>query len=335
MKHLLVIFSIFISCILMGGYDPVLINAIAHDKSRIIGETRGARAMERFHVVDQCGTPVENANVSGVFWPNSTTPNNYSTIDILTDKSGECVVVGETRNRFRYQITKTGYYTTTGCILYLDSTNVPAINNGKWQPYGSIREITLKKIKAPVRMPFLQYETIQAPVLGQWLGFDLEKYKWTPPYGDGIHPDILVRFTLDVKHPRKDFLAAMDICFTNNPYAGMYVLKKDKDSDMKSVYNANSNAVYTTGQSYVLERRPPRYKKVVQLGEDEYIVYRTRTKIDDKGNLISAHYGKIYGPWTFYKSMRAEAMYFNPIPNDTNLEDEEILLQAQRMRGGR
>lgn len=115
----------------------------------------------------------------------------------------------------------------------------------------------------------------------------------------------------------------------------MYVLKKDKDSDMKSVYNANSNAVYTTMQSYVLERRPPRYKKVVQLGEDEYIVYRTRTKIDDKGNLISVHYGKIYGPWTFYKSMRAEAMYFNPIPNNTNLEDEETLLQAQRMRGGR
>ena len=157
MKHLLVIFSLLISCILMAGYDPVLINAITHDKSRRIGETKGASAMERFHVVDQGGTPVESANVYGVFWPNSTTPNNYSTVDILTDKSGECIAVGETRNRFRYQITKMGYYTTTGCILYLDSTNVPVIKNGRWQPYGSTREIMLKKINTPVQMPCLQY----------------------------------------------------------------------------------------------------------------------------------------------------------------------------------
>ena len=52
-----------------------------------------------------------------------------------------------------------------------------------------------------------------------------------------------------------------------------------------------------------------------------YLVIRTRTKVDANGNLVSAHYGKIYGLWEFFGSMRASRIQFNSKPNDPNLED--------------
>ena len=44
--------------------------------------------------------------------------------------------------------------------------------------------------------------------------------------------------------------------------------------------------------------------------------------LDEKGNLKTAHYGKIYGPWLFFGDMAAD-VFFNPTENDPNLEDAE------------
>ena len=60
-----------------------------------------------------------------------------------------------------------------------------------------------------------------------------------------------------------------------------------------------------------------------QLGNDEYLIFRTRTKVNEKGELLSAHYGKIDGEWKFHElhGMWIRGIYFNGMPNDTNLED--------------
>src|SRR6202041_988854 len=39
---------------------------------------------------------------------------------------------------------------------------------------------------------------------------------------------------------------------------------------------------------------------------------RVRTKIDDRGNVVNAHYGKIYGDFMQFR------YYLNPTPNDRN-----------------
>ena len=72
-----------------------------------------------------------------------------------------------------------------------------------------------------------------------------------------------------------------------------------------------------------------------RLDVNSYLVFRTRTKVDSDGKLISAHYGKIYGVWEFFDVMMAANVQFNPTPNDTNLEDLETaersrMLQRQR-----
>ena len=43
-------------------------------------------------------------------------------------------------------------------------------------------------------------------------------------------------------------------------------------------------------------------------------LFRVRTVVDDKGNIVSAHYGKIYGDFMEFK------YYLNPTPNDRNVE---------------
>ena len=55
--------------------------------------------------------------------------------------------------------------------------------------------------------------------------------------------------------------------------------------------------------------------------------FRVRTMLDVKGNVVSAHYGKIYGRFEFGRYMHAGSLYlksgtyyFNPAANDRNIE---------------
>ena len=51
------------------------------------------------------------------------------------------------------------------------------------------------------------------------------------------------------------------------------------------------------------------------------MVVRTRVKTDDHGNVISAHYAKIFGPFSAGDNfIVADEIVFNPNVNDPNLE---------------
>jgi hypothetical protein len=59
--------------------------------------------------------------------------------------------------------------------------------------------------------------------------------------------------------------------------------------------------------------------------ESKCLCFRVRTKYDDKGNVVGSYYGKIYGDimmgWSYQGvSSISFLYYFNPTPNDRNLE---------------
>lgn len=291
----------------------------------------GAEARECLRVIDQDGMPVAGARV----WGGLQTGDGYKDFIPIrgnTNTNGEYVVQGKCTNRITCQITKDGYYDSV--LELVNYGNRHSLRGGKWQPYGESTTIVLKKIKNPIALEHASPNLGPPPSQDEWYGYDIERRQWVTTEGRGLHKDMLVKITTESKDEISDFKATMEISFTNNPYAGAYVQKKDKYSEMKSVYNADTNAVYQTSFRFTYERHPVIVEKPIRhvtgmneidtrLDADSYLVFRTRTEVDSKGRLISAHYGKIYGVWEFFGGMRAANVQFNQNPNDTNLEDEE------------
>ena len=67
------------------------------------------------------------------------------------------------------------------------------------------------------------------------------------------------------------------------------------------------------------------------LGRDSYLVFRTRTRVDEYGNLVVAHHGKILGRWlSDTEFMILSDGCFNPVENDVNIEDGSCLRDVLR-----
>ena len=325
MKYKIVSVSVFLSAVL---------NVAAHDDTRVIASYEGALAKECFRIVDQDGNPVEGARVYGAFWP-TVGGNEYVLVDGFSNANGEYVAQGITKDRLHYRITKNGYYKSVGDIKYHQTKSVPAVVNGQWQPFGTTRTVILKRIKKPVEMHCRDgLKNFKIPTYDQWMGFDFERYAFVAPFGDGVASDVLLKFTL--KRPSKrDCHVTMDVSFTNNPYAGAYRLAKDGFSEMKTVYEANAERNYVKTFSFSYDQANGRSPVQKSLSESEYLVFRTRTQVDEKGNLVSARYGKICGQWHFVgpRGMSIDQFAFNPTPNDTNLEDAETARRSSQMWG--
>lgn len=313
MKRAIVIFSILVMGVSMLSYE-------VHAKI--------ALAQVRIQVVDQDGCVVPDAMVWGGFTCGGGM-NDFVPVDGVTDTNGTYVAEGKCNELLRFEVRKEGYYRTDVKIYFARSKAAPLVVDGKWQPYGETRTVVLKRIKNPVTMSFAEHKIIDIPVYDKWIAFDMERFLWLPPYGEGKEPDVLIRFTCEGKNMQNDFKSTMQVSFTNNPYAGFYEMKKDVAAEMKSVYAADTNEAYQTSTEYRFERHPGRRILPVLLQDDSYLVFRTRTAVDKDGKLISAHYGKIYGRWGFHGAMRADTMIFNPMPNDMNLEDAETARKSR------
>ena len=240
-------------------------------------------------------------------------------INFVTDAKGEFIAKEKVGGRFGFYVKKAGYYlSSTGVDFHWREGVSPLVKGGMWQPYGEKRTLIVKRKKNPVEMRSLHYTPIAVPATNVWLGIDLESFQWTQPYGNGKHDDMLLRFNYEMHDKYAVQWATMDVSFTNNPYAGFYVLPQDAYSEFKSPYQANTNAVFSQTRTF---RHEFFNKYINTIGEGDCMIFRTRTLVDDKGNLISAHYGKIYGLWEFSTMIRVKDIFFNPTPNDTNLED--------------
>lgn len=288
----------------------------------------GAFAKVNIRVVDQDGQPVPDAKIWGGFTTGSRV-DDYTLVDGLTNTNGELTVEGKCSEFLRFDVRKEGYYCTKETISFNRSKAALIVVDGKWQPYGETRTVVLKKILNPIQIGEFERCSIPIPVYDKWVGYDFEKKQWLPPYGGGKCSDVLLKFGRVLIHRQFDYKMTMEVSFTNNPYAGFYQMKEDVFSERKTAYQADPNANFSVGRSYVQERHPNAPRTDNRLDNDSYLIFRTRTRIDEKGRLISAHYGIIRGRWSFFSSMLSGGFLFNPTPNDTNLEDAET---ARRSR---
>lgn len=298
----------------VAAMEPAMEDAIRH----------GAMAKICYCVIDDEGCPVCNA-VAHVWFSSYARHQDDADWLVTTDTNGMFTVEHRTNESLDCGFDKDGYYHSSDQILFRDRKDVPVkVKDGKWQPYGETRTVVLKKIKNPIRLrdPEARYR-YKYPESGEWAGFDLVCGDWVPPLGNGKCEDVMIRY---IREQRQDgYFKSLDISFTNNPYAGAYLMNKDSFSEMDSVYEADTNGVYVGCLRYEFERTAKGNHTISELGPGQYLVFRIRAKTDDEGNLVSAHYGRIMGALQYLEKggMVLGPVYFNPTPNDTNLEDAE------------
>ena len=292
---------------------------------------KGALARVAFKVVDQDGAAVPGAKVWGGFSANLI--RDSVLVDGVTNTNGEFIAQGKCNEFLRVDITKDGYYRSEEKINFWRSKADPVVVDGRWQPYGETRTVVLKKIRNPYAVKVFSDEQCicKIPAFGQWLPFDMERSDWLAPYGNGVHDDVLLRFQKKLTDKWYEFAFSMEACFTNNPHAGVYIRPIDAYSDLKTGYHADTNAVFATYYAFSLDSMS---KKKVGLDENSYLVFRTRTRVDENGKLVGAHYGKYSRGWrSDAKEMGFGAGCFNPVENDTNIEGDQPLLYAIRNYG--
>lgn len=298
-------------------------------------ERKGAKAKIIYRIVDDEGASISNTTVCGQ-WQNDY-PRKTWKETFVTDGNGEFVAKGKVGGRFGFYVKKDGYYlSSTGVEFHWREGVSPLVKDGKWQPYGENRTLVVKRKKNPVEMKWYNWgiDGYCAPATNVWVGLDLEVGQWCKPYGNGKHEDVKFRFSGTITD-RSTWDTKTEVSFSSTPYAGFYLMSKDGYSDMKSCYSASTSDVSYAEREFVFASSrgkgiSPRDQTVNRLAEDKYIVFRTRCTVDEDGKLVSAHYGKICGElWGGkYKLMfrgNDNGIYFNPTPNDTNLEDMETI----------
>lgn len=275
---------------------------------------RGAEGKVTFHVVDTDGNSVVGAEIWVGFFGNPAVKG-------MTDENGLFTSEGKTLHgaSVSYNITKHGFYRTRA-FYQLGKQGYRCLENGRWIPWNPTLRVTLKEIRKPIPM-YVKCVSLPMPVQSQPIGFDFEAGDWVAPYGKGIFSDIRLAYTWTTGEGvwrRHDFVVDF-----SNPQDGAYVVKKDEYCPFISEYEARQDFNYANHFQYVYERTSDKIIQDSKLSEHDIMVFRVRSETNEQGKIVKASYGKIYGPLKFAqgpKKLIEFTYYFNPTPNDRNLE---------------
>ena len=180
--------------------------------------------------------------------------------------------------------------------------------------------LTLRRKRNPIPMYCDQTGySMNIPAHQGSFGFDMKRRDWVKPYGTGETVDFLLEYRFVETNGTQRYEGAL--CFQDEK-SGAYRLKKYKTSgDFCSVYEADTNGVYRNRFEFVREASKTGLRiRSDLLNDDEYFVLRTRVRVDDKGRILSANYSKIYGMFAIDRILYFRESFFNPTPNDPNLE---------------
>ncbi len=285
-------------------------------------------------VLDENGQPIAGAKARIYFFMGRDTENHEGE----TDAQGVFTATGRPIVGTGMSAQKEGRYP-----VQFDNLNRNCIPEG--------REVTQTVVLPEKRNPIPLYAknfsggtgeaTLKFPVQNEWLGYDFEAGDWVAPYGKGKTTDIRFKF-------RNEFKGWQ---FSDQEMANSRRINKDKTEDEIRFYYgkwAAELAVSFPGEKegMIQEKEryqfycplklphqapetgylPTRHYEANNLGmrpvtEEMGFFLRTRVKLDAKGQIISANYTKLYGDISLDpRGSISFWYYFNPTPNDRNLE---------------
>ncbi len=211
--------------------------------------------------------------------------------------------------------------------------------------------LVLPRVLNPIAMHVLRVDYLKLPAQNEWLGYDLEAADFVPPHGKGKTADICFRF-------ENEFLgfveAFKDIDKEREIVRGIKTKRGEIFSEeefrrrtgkwrggLQVSFPGEKEGVVTEAERYWfysqlrLPHHAPeegyapslRFERTVGIlygnPQPKLVGYylRTRVKLDQQGNIVSANYAKIYDEIRFDpRGSVSFWYYFNPTPNDRNLE---------------
>ena len=308
---------IMVTCSASGCID---LDAPKKDPEYSRAISKGAKAKLELHVVDDEGNPVPDVNVNAVMWM----VTDAYTLNGQTDTNGVFIIKGKIRNEIVIRLKKKGYYNSREKIVFWGKQR--QVKNGKWQPYGEKVEVILRKIKKIdhniIKIGDGDFKLTSA--LNQWIGFDLKENDYVEPHGKGKIADFEVLLEWDGKWGRGNYTGmSLSVRFLE-PYSGFYVCDKELTSNFIGQYNVIPGDIkFITSNFYSRKIDDYNWDKK-KFDKNTSWVIRSRCIVDDEGELVSSNYSILY---SFDFCCRHDSTagicvsgYFNPIPNDTNLE---------------
>lgn len=280
-------------------------------------------------VNDDAGMPVKNAIVSVCtrrdrmdLWTNSSPKSRI--VREKTDKKGSASLVFPCYSaHFGLNVTADGYYEETMREISFMTSGVGMFTANLAEHEKSIM-VTLKKKRNPMPMIARDFPRKHGRYFALKQGHGTYAYDFMmcdllPPYGNGKIADINIDAYLVMTNG--GYICRGSLTFNAG---GAYKAVKHKTSDFKSLYHADTNACFKTSFPFVEycgnNVCEYSFSPLPLLTLDEYFVFRVRETRNEKGELLSAHYGKIYGSICIGEWLDFPQAVFNPRPNDTNLE---------------
>jgi hypothetical protein len=290
-------------------------------------ERNGALAKITFVVVDDEGRRVPDAMVTGGFFNYGRGKHDFSR---KTDADGAVTLENICRVDLNLVVEKNGYYRTRAPYSFF-KPGFDCVKDGRWIPWNPIIEVVLKRKINPLAMAVVTYDSQHhdIPFVGKEIGFDLFENDWVAPAGKGKRADFYLLFDWDGSK-YNEYNGSSLVFLFRDPFSGAYKIKTDEFSTLKSRYCANTHAMFASEMkfSYIRGRKASETFNG-QLKGDECLILRVRTEVDRDGNLVSAHYVKIYGPMMFGYALKTPGSmgmryYLNPNKNDPNLEADTM-----------
>lgn len=291
----------------------------------------------KMRVVDDAGSAVAGAAVEMLFV-------NHNGSDVkkgTSGKDGEYTASGRGNNSVMIRAAKVGHYSVQVERLSKDTDHDVAV--------------VLPRVINPIRLYVLRVDDDQGivfPIQNQWIGFDFEVADWVAPYGKGKTADFLLRFRNEFKG-MEDSSRTMEERIASHKrllgyskeewtmdkfkiHAGKWdgLVEMSFPGEGEGILEAERFVDYSPMK---LPHRAPEdgYSSTWKRAVNNYIHYgtpnpfdragfflRTRVKKDQQGRIISANYAKFIGTMNVWANTgKIEFLYyFNPAPNDRNLE---------------
>lgn len=283
----------------------------------------GAAAQISVRIVDDAQKPISGVMVESRF--DAAFQSQGGAMTVMTDTNGMAIVTGKTGKSVTIRATKPGYYGASDKICYVSLGQ--GVEDGKWKPWNVMRTLILRPVKNPVaqKMPIDDWRIAKTP--SAWIGFDIEKYDFVKPHGQGEVADMEIKYEFD-GHDLNN-IDGMDV-YMRFPwdYAGAYYHSRSMTSDFKDAYFAVTNAVYLKDFHFFDHTVRDGHGHVVRhdkqiFDNSKAMIIRSRCVVDKEGRLKEARYSEI----THFRFGCDEngccLMFqpiFNPTPNDPNLE---------------